>query len=202
MHTIRAVAFSLLASVASAQHFGGIHAGSVGRFAPGFGHDFGLRSGRLNFIGNRFGFGREFGINRGFGRDFLWPYLPVYPFVEDYGLPTAFAVDEKPGPPSYGAEIAQPPPPVMPGHPLMHEYTWSAQDPNGGTARTPENAIFRIALKDGTQRSAVTVWIEDGNLHLLDTDDRHAVLSAAVIDRDATLRLNRERNLHIQLPPG
>ena len=136
---------------------------------------------------------------RRFGRDFLVPY---YPFGWDYPqeyLPVSQY------PPAEGAPVEeQPPGPAQPevhAHPansVIHEYAWPPEPP----VPSAEPATFTIALKDGSKRSALVAWIQDGKLHYVDLQEQQQVLTSDVIDRDTTLRLNRERNLRIQLPPG
>jgi hypothetical protein len=59
-----------------------------------------------------------------------------------------------------------------------------------------------VALKDGSKRDGVTAWVQDRSLHLIDFEGRQQVLAADFIDREMTRRLNRQKNLNLQLPPG
>jgi uncharacterized protein YidB (DUF937 family) len=80
---------------------------------------------------------------------------------------------------------------------VIHEYKWPKNEETGGGA-----TAFTIALKDGSQRSAVAAWIQGGKLQYLDSEDRQQALSPDVIDRQTTDRLNEEKHLRLQLPPG
>jgi hypothetical protein len=40
----------------------------------------------------------------------------------------------------------------------------------------------------------------DDGLHYVDPDERHLLISMSAIDRPATLKLNRARNLNLDLP--
>jgi hypothetical protein len=48
----------------------------------------------------------------------------------------------------------------------------------------------------------VTVFASDDGLHYVDPDDKHLRISMSEIDRAATLKLNRARNLNLYLPAG
>ena len=80
---------------------------------------------------------------------------------------------------------------------MIHEYK---VNPEIAAAAGTQRA-FTIALKDGTMRSAVAFWVQKGKVHYIDPQDRQQVLSSDLIDRQATERLNREKNLAMQLPP-
>jgi hypothetical protein len=102
----------------------------------------------------------------------------------------------------------QPPaPPVVapPVHPVITEYKW----PAAGAASSPsarsgtsgsEPQAFAIVLKDGSTLSAVSIYSSDDGLHWVDPDERHLRISMSEVDRAATLKLNRARNLNLYLP--
>lgn len=48
--------------------------------------------------------------------------------------------------------------------------------------------------------AATTVMAADDVLHYVDPDERHMRISMRVVDRDATMKLNRERKLYLYLP--
>jgi hypothetical protein len=48
--------------------------------------------------------------------------------------------------------------------------------------------------------SAVAVVASDDGLHCVDPDERHLRISMSEVDRAATLKLNRARNLNLHLP--
>ncbi len=105
--------------------------------------------------------------------------------------------------------FVQPPePPVVepPVHPVIKEYKWPAA---GGAASSPsassttsesEPQAFVIVLKNGSALSAVMVFAADDGLHYVDPDARHLCITMSKVDRAATLKLNRARNLNLYLP--
>jgi hypothetical protein len=205
-NNLRFAAFFLLAAAAFAQRGGGFRGGG---FRGGFTTGLGFRSGNFTsrgFFGSRgFANNRRFGFGRRFDRDFLfpfYPFYPFYPFLDDYSYwppPENFPVANDSASQLCSTAIVQPPPPpTVPAHPVIHDYNWNDQ-PSAGASN---EGTFTIALKDGSRRSAVTTWVEDRSLHYIDPQDRQAVLSSDLIDRDITKRLNHEKNLHIELPPG
>ncbi len=102
----------------------------------------------------------------------------------------------------------QPPaPPVVapPVHPVITEYKWPAA--GAASSRSARSRIsdsepqaFAIVLKNGSTLSAVSVFSLDDGLHYVDPDERHLRISMSEVDRAATLKLNRERNLDLYLP--
>jgi hypothetical protein len=151
------------------------------------------------FFGRNAGFyGRGFGSRSGFGDGYL-PY-GAYPLFGDYGQEfpagppnTTYITNNAPAalPPAYSPE-----PPPKPAQGIIHDYKW----PSEGPPATGEAAAFTIALKDGSRRSAVAAWVQDGTLHYVDGNGKKQVLASDIIDRDATERLNKEKNLAIHLP--
>ncbi len=180
--TILLSVFALLAASAAndacAQRRGGA--------APGFA--------RGGFVLNRARAVSRFGFGYGYP-----PYDsgPAY----SYAPPPVFIVQQ---PPQY---VEPPAPPVVepPGHPVVTDYKW----PAAGAAASPstlsttsefEPQAFAIVLKDGSTLSAVTVVASDDGLHYVDPDERHLRISMSEVDRAATLKLNRARNLNLHLP--
>jgi hypothetical protein len=141
-----------------------------------------------------------------FGNSFSGGY---WPFFGDYGLwgnyldSADYPYEEEPSPPSNifsitppAAAFAPPAAPARPAQAVIHEYPVppaSAGSSSGATA-------FTIALKDGSQRSAIAAWIQGGKLYYVDSQYRHQVLSPDVIDRETTERLNEEKHLRLELP--
>lgn len=141
---------------------------------------------------------------RGSGGRFRSPFIGSYlPFWGDYPYSGVYAEEPPPAPnfvvtaPPAGQASPQPAAPVQPAQSVIHEYKWPKSDETGGGATT-----FTIALKDGSQRFATAAWIQGGKLHYLDSEDRQQALSSDVIDRQTTDRLNEEKHLRLQLPPG
>jgi hypothetical protein len=96
-------------------------------------------------------------------------------------------------------------PPARPVHPVVTDYKW----PAAGTVSSPsapsttaesEPQVFAIVLKNGSTLSAEVVVASDDGLQYVDPDERHLRLSMSQVDRAATLKLNRARNLNLYLP--
>jgi hypothetical protein len=102
--------------------------------------------------------------------------------------------------------VPPPAPPVVepPAHPVVTDYKWpaaGAASPSAlSTTSESQPQAFGIVLKDGSTLSAVTVVASDDGLHYVDPDERHLRISMSEVDRAATLKLNRARNLNLQLP--
>jgi hypothetical protein len=153
------------------------------------------------FARRRFGFSRARAVSPyGFG----YPYLP-------YDSGTAYEDAPQPVPFDQQPPFVQPPAPPLPpivgatGHPVILEYKWpavgAASSPSAhSTTSESEPQAFAIVLKDGSTLSAVTVFASDDGLHYVDPDERHLLISMSAIDRPATLKLNRARNLNLHLP--
>lgn len=201
-NNLRFAAFFLLAAIAAfAQRGGGFRGGG---FRGGFTTGLGFRNGNFTsrgFVGSgAFLNGSRFAAGRRFGRDSLFPFYPFYPFINDdyyWPPPENLPVANDSASQLCSSAMLQPPP-AVPAHPVIHDYNWNDQSSAGASTE----GTFTIALKDGSLRSAVTAWVEDRSLHYIDPQDRQAVLSSDLIDRDTTKRLNHEKNLHIELPPG
>jgi hypothetical protein len=105
-------------------------------------------------------------------------------------------------------QFVQPPaPPVVepPVHPVIKDYKWpaagAASSPSApSTTSESESQSFAIVLKDGSTLSALSVFASDDGLHFVDSDERHLRVSMSEVDRTATLKLNRARNLNLYLP--
>jgi len=99
--------------------------------------------------------------------------------------------------------VEPPAPPVVeaPVHPVIKEYKWpaaGAASPSAPSESEPQ--AFAIVLKDGSTLSAVAVFASDDGLHYVDPDERHLRVAMSEVDRTATLKLNRARNLDLYLP--
>jgi hypothetical protein len=131
-----------------------------------------------------------------------YAYLP-YDSGAAYDYATQPALFVQPPP-----VFVQPPePPVVEPsvHPVVTEYKWpaagaasSSSSPSATSESEPQ--AFVIILKDGSTLSAVMVFDSDDGLHYVDPDARHLRISMSEVDRAATLRLNRARNLNLHLP--
>jgi len=105
-------------------------------------------------------------------------------------------------------QFVQPPaPPVVrpAGHPVIMEFKWPAATATSSpsaplTTSESEAQTFGIVLKNGSTLSAVSVFSSNDGLHYVDPDARHLLVSMSEVDRAATLKLNRARNLDLYLP--
>ena len=66
--------------------------------------------------------------------------------------------------------------------------------PAGGTPG------YLLAFKDHAIYSAVAYWVEDDTLHYFTSGNTLNQASLSLLDRDLTIRLNRERGVDIRLP--
>ena len=57
--------------------------------------------------------------------------------------------------------------------------------------------IYLIALKNQTIYPAVRYWVEGDTLHYIDTRGARKQIALSMIDRDFSIRLNRERNIPV-----
>ena len=178
---------------APAQHHGGAERG-------------GSRGGH-EFHGNRGD--HEFNRNRGNGwggspYGYGFAYLPPY---DDGYLPADVDNDYayQPAPLDY---YQQPPQPIQPPaarkpvRPVVQEYNWLAAGTTSSTS-SPADAepqTFAIVLKNGSTLSATMVLASADSLHYIDTDGRLQRVDLAEVDRAATLKLDRARNLSLYLP--
>jgi hypothetical protein len=100
--------------------------------------------------------------------------------------------------------VQAPAPPVVRAdwHPVVTEYTWPAAklSPAPSTGSEPESQTLAIVLKNGSTLAAVSVFATDDGLHYVDPDARHMHISMSDVDRAATLKVNRARNLDLYLP--
>jgi hypothetical protein len=90
-------------------------------------------------------------------------------------------------------------------HPVVTEYKWPVAGAASSPAAQPtrsesESQNFGIVLKNGSTLSAVSVFASDDGLRYVDPDARHMRISMSEVDRAATLKLNRARNLTLYLP--
>jgi hypothetical protein len=191
--------FLLVVPTTLAQHSGGFARGNAGgrgfaghgtmtrRTTPGSAGRF-----RSRFIGSYPRISGSFGFWGGYpGEADYYPYQGIYA-EEPSPVPDAFVTA-----PAAGQASPQPAAPVRPAQSVIHEYKWPKNDEPGDGATT-----FTIALKDGSQRFAVAAWIQGGKLQYLDSEGRQQALSSDVIDRQTTERLNKEKHLRLELPPG
>ena len=62
------------------------------------------------------------------------------------------------------------------------------------------SSYYLIAFKDHSIYSAVAYWIDGDTLHYFTSGNTHNQVSLALVDRELTERLNRERKVDVRLP--
>jgi hypothetical protein len=135
------------------------------------------------------------------------------PYDSGYGYPpydTGAAYGYAPQPVLYAQQpplFVQPPAPPSdpPVHLVVTDYKWPAaalapSHSAHATISDSEAQDFAIVLKNGSTLSAVSVFASDDGLHYVDPDARHLRVSMSEVDRAATLKLNRARDLNLYLP--
>jgi len=178
------------------------HAPPISRAGVGYG-------GRLGSTAIGVGAGR---IHGGRSTAVFVPYAVGFPAY--YGQP-----DEGPAPAMYSAPQQVAPQVVINQNfapesvrPIVREYV---SDSDGGirvyqptprvsAAPEPaeENPTYLIAFKDHTIYAALAYWVEGDILHYVTGQNTHNQVSLDLIDRDLSLRFNRERNVDFRLPPA
>ena len=137
------------------------------------------------------------GTRHGSGQRFFPGMFPLF-LGDDYGYPGYS--------PAPNVVVVQQPPlylmvPQAPSEPAkleIHEYNQPAT--SQAQVSADEQQAFAIVLRDGTVHSAVAVTVQGNELHYVEPDGRHRLVSLDNVDRDATRQLNRERKLQLQLP--
>lgn len=85
-----------------------------------------------------------------------------------------------------------------PVRPHMYEMPGPQQDDT--SAAPPEATHYLIAFKDHTIYSATNYWVDGDTLHYFTSGNTHNQVSLSLVDRDLTLRLNKESGNDISLP--
>ena len=83
-------------------------------------------------------------------------------------------------------------------HPRVYEMP---PEPQAEAApETPEATHYLIAFKDHTIYSAIAYWVDGDTLHYFTGGNTHNQVSLSLVDRDLTMRLNKESGVDIKLP--
>jgi hypothetical protein len=139
------------------------------------------------------------GMRQRFGNESLAPYFPIGGDYFGANYPDGQAGYDNYYPPSANFLSVGPALRPLVAHAVVNEYNWKDADVAAGDASAP---TFTIALKDGSLHYATATWLQNGQLHYIDSEGRQEVLSSNRIDRSTTERLNEEKKLRLQLPPG
>lgn len=131
-----------------------------------------------------------------FRRAGFYPYaLPVFDAGGDYGPPAGWNALIVP---PLAPQVVAPPREVRLE---IREYSFPQQSAAAPPpAARAEEETFSIALADGSRHAANAVWVQEGFLHYVDTEDEHRQVPLSSVDRQLTRRLNREKNLAVWLP--
>jgi len=145
---------------------------------------------------------------------------PLYIGGYGYGYtgydPSAVDPSQAPGPQQPNVTVIYPPQPApviinqlpssdSPAAPVRpHMYDMPAEPSADTTAdnQAPEPTHYLIAFKDHSIYSAVAYWVDGDTLHYFTTGNTHNQASLSLVDRDLTLRLNKESGVEIKLPPA
>jgi len=87
---------------------------------------------------------------------------------------------------------------TQPVRPRM--YDMPAPSPDDTAAAPAEASHYLIAFKDHTIYSATNYWVDGDTLHYFTSGNTHNQVSLSLVDRDLTLRLNKESGNDIKLP--
>ena len=97
------------------------------------------------------------------------------------------------------AQTAPAPVYVERANPVVREYDEYGQ-PVGQPAASSGSPLYLIALRDQTIRAAAAYWVDGKTLHYVTLQHEEKQASLDTIDRDLSLRLNRERRVQFSLP--
>lgn len=125
----------------------------------------------------------------GFLFPFFLPWVPQVVAPYAYPAPSTVVIVQQapPEPPQ--------PPRAEPPKSVMHEYRLT--EPQSAEEKP---AAFVLVLTDGSVESAVAVWVYAGAVNWIDASGRRRSAPLERVDRERTLRLNRERGLRLALP--
>lgn len=164
------------------------------------------------------------------GRTVIVPYPVLaapayYPYGYGYGYDQPVVVQ-----PDAGYIQQQQPPVVIINQnykpeaitPVVREYN-NLPQPGGAAAEQPQQqestlkiyenrtgpravieeekpTIFLIAMKEGNIMPALAFWVEGDTLHYITRESSHNKISLDRIDREFSIRLNKERGLEFRIP--
>jgi hypothetical protein len=135
--------------------------------------------------------------------------LPYYPFFGGYGGYGGYDYAPSASPsiiviqPFSPEMMGQPPKPPEPARLEIREYKEPAATGAQPAAAAPSGPqqTFSVALKNGSRDAAMAAWVDDDCLNYLTASGKRQRVALSAIDRDATARLNGEKNLSLWLPP-
>lgn len=134
-------------------------------------------------------------------------FLGYYPNPFYYGdpaygyAPAAPAADAAPAP-AYPSVIVNPNYVPDTSNPVLRDYSYlpaTEGDPNAD-ANPPASVVFLIAMKDHTIYPAIAYWVENDTLNYITQQGVHNRVSLALVDREFSAQLNKERSIDFALP--
>jgi hypothetical protein len=178
-----------------------------GYFRGGFGPRVGFRGPGLHHRG--FGFrASPFAFrHRAFGFRSVYPflvgsyYVPYSPFLSSYS-------DLYPYPTGPAVSVVYPPAQAV-APIVITQYIPRREPPSvvreyrsdQSVELESKPALYLIAFKDGVIRASVAYWIDKDSLHYITRNREHRQASLDSVDREFTLRLNRERGVAFSFAP-
>jgi hypothetical protein len=157
-------------------------------------------------VGSNF---RRNGNNRGSrnNNSFIYAY-PV--FVGNYYDPSFAASDPADSapppvqPPVMAMRPADTARPVMIQVPPQPDYPVASREPvtpyQAQPADEQEPDHYLLAFKDHTVYSAIAYWFDGDTLHYFTTGSTHNQASVSLLDKELTIRLNKELGIDFHMP--
>lgn len=144
--------------------------------------------------------GRPMAVRPGTPRIYPAPiYMGGWSTPQQYsGQPTVFVnqqnIERVPPPilvvnPDYTPEVARP---------VLREYSHISNPYENFAPGTPK--VYLLALKDGSLRQSVAYWKEEQKLHYIRPDHKQESVAISELDRESTVRFNKERGIEFKLP--
>jgi hypothetical protein len=210
----------------SSFHGGGGNSFRGGGFGGGFSGNsfrggFGGNSFRGGFGGFRGGFGgfRGFGgfygayyspyLYSGFGYGYgyapsSFDYYPYYdyPYSASYSYP-AYQSNYQPASNVvvvYPQQSQNQPVYVERAVPALHEYDEFGQELRPRAAASNESPLYLIAFRSHDIQAAIAYWVDGTTVHYVTQQHEEKQAPLDSVDRELSLRLNRERRLSFSLP--
>jgi hypothetical protein len=107
---------------------------------------------------------------------------------------------QPPGMSMYPTETARPVMIRVPPSPDQPMGAYQPPSPADADQPAPEAQHFLLAFKDHTVYSAVAYWFEGDTLHYFITGSTHNQASLSLLDKELTVRLNKEMGVDFHIP--
>lgn len=198
---------------------------SGGGYRGGGGYYGGGYRGYGGYRGGYYGgyYGRGWGY-RGYYGGYYWPYsyypyfgfgYSSWPGYYDYGSGyDSYAYPSYSYPayqPASNVSVVYPPPQtqtapstvyVERANPSLRQYDEYGQEVGQPAPAAASNGspVYLIAFRDKSIRAAMAYWVEGKTLHYVTQEHEQKQVPVDTVDRDLSLRLNRERRVQFSLP--